>query len=51
VQIGDRVEVYAMCAIDALGMSAMLGENTRIDSVDVTTGHPPGDRQHDRQHD
>jgi hypothetical protein len=40
VRIGDRVEVYAMCAIDALGMSAMLGEDTRIDSVDVTTGHP-----------
>jgi hypothetical protein len=40
VRIGDRVEVYAMCAIDALGMSAMLGEDTRIDSVEVTTGHP-----------
>jgi hypothetical protein len=40
VRIGDCVEVYAMCAIDALGMSAMLGEDTRIDSVDVMTGHP-----------
>lgn len=40
VRIGDRVEVYAMCAIDALGMSAMLGEDTRIESVDVTTGQP-----------
>jgi hypothetical protein len=40
VRIGERVEVYAMCAIDALGMSAMLGEDTRIDSDDVTTGHP-----------
>jgi hypothetical protein len=40
VRIGDRVEVYAMCAIDALGVSAMLGEDTRIDSVEVTTGHP-----------
>jgi len=40
VAIGDRVEVYAMCAIDALGMSAMLGEATRIDSVDVTSGRP-----------
>jgi hypothetical protein len=29
-----------MCAIDALGMYAMLGEDTRIDSVDVTSGHP-----------
>jgi hypothetical protein len=27
-----------MCAIDALGMAAMLGQATRIDSVDVTTG-------------
>jgi hypothetical protein len=40
VRIGDRVEVSAMCAIDALGMYAMLGEDTRIDSVDVTSGHP-----------
>ena len=40
VRIGDRAEVYAMCAIDALGVAAMLGEDTRIDSVDVTTGHP-----------
>jgi hypothetical protein len=40
VRIGDRTEVYAMCAIDALGISAMLGEDTRIDSVDVTTGRP-----------
>jgi hypothetical protein len=40
VRIGGRVEVYAMCAIDALGMSAMLGEDTRIDSVDVTSAHP-----------
>jgi hypothetical protein len=40
VRLGDRLEVYAMCAIDALGMSTMLGEDTRIDSVDVTSGHP-----------
>jgi hypothetical protein len=39
VRIADRVEAYAMCAIDALGIAAMLGEDTRIDSVDVTTGH------------
>lgn len=41
VRIGrhpDAVEVYAMCAVDALGISAMLGADTRIDSVDVTTG-------------
>jgi len=40
VRIGDRVDVYAMCAIDALGIAAMLGENTTISSVDVTTGRP-----------
>jgi hypothetical protein len=40
VRIGDRVEVYAMCAIDALGVFAMPGEDTRTDSKDVTTGHP-----------
>jgi hypothetical protein len=37
---GDGVDVYAMCAIDALGMSAMIGQDTRIESVDVTTGRP-----------
>jgi alkylmercury lyase-like protein len=40
VRIDDRVDVYAMCAIDALGMSAMLGTDIRIDSVDVTSGQP-----------
>jgi Alkylmercury lyase len=40
VRSGDRTVVHAMCAIDALGMFTMLGEDTRIDSVDVTTGHP-----------
>lgn len=40
VQIDNRVDVYAMCAIDALGMSAMLDVDTRIDSVEVTSGRP-----------
>ena len=40
VRIDDRVDVYAMCAIDALGMSAMLGADTRIESIDVTSGRP-----------
>ena len=40
VRIADQVDVYAMCAIDALGMSAMLSADTRIDSVDVTSGRP-----------
>lgn len=38
VRIGDRVDVYAMCAVDALGMAAMLGEDTCIESFDVTSG-------------
>jgi hypothetical protein len=40
VRIGDHVDVYAMCAIDALGIAAMLGQDTRIESVDITTGQP-----------
>lgn len=43
VRIGnpsDRVDVYAMCAIDALGIAPMLATDTRIDSVDTMTGRP-----------
>jgi hypothetical protein len=40
VRIADRVEVYAMCAIDALGISAMVGQDTSINSLDVTSGEP-----------
>lgn len=40
VRIGGEVEVYAMCAVDALGISAMLGRDTVIESVDATTGRP-----------
>jgi hypothetical protein len=40
VRIADRVDVYAMCAIDALGISAMLGQKAQIESLDVTTGEP-----------
>ncbi len=29
-----------MCAIDSLGIAPMLGRDTRIESVDVTTGQP-----------
>jgi hypothetical protein len=36
----DGVDVFAMCAIDALGVSAMTGQDTLIESVDVTTGQP-----------
>lgn len=40
VRIGDHVDVYAMCAIDALGIAAMLDQDTRIESIDITTGQP-----------
>lgn len=40
VRINDLIDVYAMCAIDALGIGAMLGADTRIDSVDATSGRP-----------
>jgi hypothetical protein len=40
VRIGDQVDVYAMCAVDALGMAPMLDQDTLIESVDMTTGQP-----------
>jgi hypothetical protein len=40
VRIGDKVDVHAMCAIDALGIAPMLGQDTVIESVDPTTGRP-----------
>jgi hypothetical protein len=40
VRIGEGVEVYAMCAIDALGVAAMLEQDTHIHSIDPTTGQP-----------
>jgi len=40
VRIADRIHVYAMCAVDALGIAAMLGQDTAISSVDRTTGQP-----------
>ncbi|MCW3841604.1 organomercurial lyase [Micromonospora yasonensis] len=39
VALGD-VEVFAMCAIDALGMPFMLGTDAAIVSVDPHTGRP-----------
>ncbi|GAA1679901.1 hypothetical protein GCM10009745_24790 [Kribbella yunnanensis] len=38
VRIGQAVDVFAMCAIDALGIAPMLGADTHIDSTDATTG-------------
>jgi|SRR5581483_7979107 len=40
VTIGRRRNVEAMCALDALGIAAMLGESTAIDSVDPFSGTP-----------
>ncbi|WP_020385907.1 alkylmercury lyase family protein [Kribbella catacumbae] len=39
VRIGS-VDVYAMCAIDALGIAPMLNQDTLIEFVDLTTGQP-----------
>lgn len=40
VAIGGGPHVYAMCAIDALGMSAMLGIDTVITTADPVSGDP-----------
>jgi Alkylmercury lyase len=38
VRLDGRTDVYAMCAVDALGMSGMLAVDTRIDSTDPANG-------------
>lgn len=38
VRIAGRYDVYAMCAIDALGIAPMLSEDTVIESTDITSG-------------
>ena len=40
VRLRSGVEVFAMCAIDALGIAFMLGEPTQIASADPRTGEP-----------
>jgi hypothetical protein len=40
VQISGGPRVHAMCAIDALGMAAMLGRAVTIASTDTLTGQP-----------
>lgn len=40
VHIDDGPQVFAMCAIDALGMAAMLGRDVHITSTDPTDGRP-----------
>lgn len=49
VTIAGGATVYAMCAIDALGMSAMLGRDTTIQSTDPHNGHPITVTIHDGQ--
>ena len=40
VQIAGNATVFAMCAIDALGISAMTGLPAVIESADPSTGEP-----------
>nr|WSW44660.1 alkylmercury lyase family protein [Streptomyces sp. NBC_01001] len=40
VRIDGGAEVWSMCAVDALGIAAMLGRNTVISSTDPVTGEP-----------
>lgn len=40
VRISGHAAVFAMCAIDALGISAMAGRPVVIDSADPSTGEP-----------
>ena len=40
VQIAGHATVFAMCAIDALGISAMTGVPVVIESADPSTGQP-----------
>jgi hypothetical protein len=40
VRVDAGAEVFAMCAIDALGMAFMLGEPTTVNSTDPGTGAP-----------
>lgn len=40
VRIANRTDVFAMCAIDALGIAPMLGADTLISSDDASIGEP-----------
>jgi hypothetical protein len=40
VQIANRAKVYAKCAIDALGIPAMLDTDVVIESLDPSTSEP-----------
>ncbi|MCY0933916.1 alkylmercury lyase family protein [Streptomyces sp. H34-S4] len=40
VRIDSGAEVFSMCAVDALGTTAMLGQDTVVSSTDPVTGEP-----------
>ncbi|MFF8605670.1 alkylmercury lyase family protein [Streptomyces sp. NPDC015346] len=40
VRIADGPQVWAMCAVDALGIAPMLGRDVEIRSADPVTGQP-----------
>ena len=40
VQISGNATVFAVCAVDALGVSAMTGRPVVIESADLSTGEP-----------
>ncbi len=40
VELAAGLAVFAMCAIDALGIPQMLGRDAHISSVDPVSGHP-----------
>jgi len=40
VQISGNATVFAMCVVDALGVSAMTGRPVVIESADLSTGEP-----------
>lgn len=39
VRLGGEVEVWSMCAIDALGVARMLGQDVLVTSSDPVNGH------------
>ncbi|MFE5715156.1 alkylmercury lyase family protein [Streptomyces sp. NPDC056501] len=40
VRLGNGVEAWSMCAIDALGIAAMLDQHVQVTSSDPVSGHP-----------
>ncbi|MET8127827.1 organomercurial lyase [Streptomyces sp. NPDC005065] len=40
VKLGNGVEAWSMCAIDALGIAAMLDQDIRVTSSDPVSGRP-----------